>query len=430
VTRVTVLGATGSVGRSTLDVLRSLGQGYSVSGLSAGSRWRELAQAVREFRPRRIALADSEAAAELSRAVDLDGASLYAGPNAATELVASDDADVVVSAIVGAAGLEPTLAAVRRARRVALANKESLVMAGPLLLREAARAGSTLLPVDSEHSAIFQAALSGRREEIRRVILTASGGPFRTKSAEELASVTAEEALRHPTWRMGPKITIDSATLMNKALEIIEARWLFDLDPARIEVWIHPQSVIHSMVEFVDGSVIAQAARADMRLPIQYALTYPERRPASAHALTIDDMAELRFERPDFERFPALELGYRAAREGGLAGAALNAANEVAAEAFLAGRCAFVDIARTAARVMDEFAPGAARAATSEGPHRAELSLERIWDVDRRSRETARRLLGLDDARDGSSAAAPGCQWRPRDANGVADEVSAGGGTA
>ena len=249
------------------------------------------------------------------------------------------------------------------------------------MLEEAARSGATLLPVDSEHSAIFQAKISGRPREIRRVILTASGGPFRGRPPEELERVTAEEALEHPTWSMGPKITVDSATLVNKALEVIEARWLFGLEPDRIEVWVHPQSVVHSMVEFVDGSIVAQLGPTDMRLPIQYALTYPERRAGPLAGFRLEDMASLTFERPDTGRFPGLELGFRAAREGGTAGAVLSAANEVVVDAFLKGECRFTDIPRTIAGVMD-------RLEVVEEP-----TLDDIWSADRRARKEARKTV-------------------------------------
>ncbi|MHC4250404.1 MAG: 1-deoxy-D-xylulose-5-phosphate reductoisomerase [Planctomycetota bacterium] len=382
-TGVAILGVTGSIGRSTLDVIRSLGDGYRVVAMSAGSRWEALAEAAAEFRPARVALADEAAARSFRDSGSLDGAVLHAGPDAAAEIAACEDADIVVSAIVGAAGLEPTLAAVRAGKRVALANKEALVMAGGLVLEEARASGATLVPVDSEHSAVFQAKAAGSDREVKRIILTASGGPFRDRGAEEFDAITADEALRHPTWDMGPKITIDSATLMNKALEIIEARWLFDVEPSQIDVWIHPQSVVHSMVEFVDGSVVAQLGLPDMRLPIQYALTYPERVRAERAPLGADDMSRLTFERPDTGRFPALELGWRAAREGGTAGAALNAANEVAAGAFLRGDCAFTDIPRAVETAMDARVPV------------GEARLKDIWEADAAARAVARRELAL-----------------------------------
>jgi 1-deoxy-D-xylulose-5-phosphate reductoisomerase len=380
---VAILGATGSIGRATLDVVRSLGCDFGVTGLAAGSRWEPLVEAVAEFNPRLVALADAEAAERLKTALRSEEVEIISGPDAATRVATDEDADVVVSAIVGAAGLEPTLAATRLGKRVALANKEALVMAGPLMLDEAARSGATLLPVDSEHSAIFQARIAGRPQEVRRIVLTASGGPFRGCSADDLERVTAAEALDHPTWSMGPKITVDSATLVNKALEVIEARWLFDVDPGRIEVWIHPQSVVHSMVEFVDGSIVAQLGATDMRLPIQYALTYPERRPGPLAGFQLEDMASLTFEKPDTARFPGLELGFRAAREGGTAPAVLNAANEVAVGTFLSGGCLFTDIPRTIHEVMD-------RRDVVDEP-----TLEDIWLADRQAREEARAALGV-----------------------------------
>jgi 1-deoxy-D-xylulose-5-phosphate reductoisomerase len=268
-------------------------------------------------------------------------------------MVTDADIDVVVTAVVGAAGLHGTWAALEAGKSVAVANKETLVMAGPLVVDLAKRRNARLLPVDSEHSAIFQALQGGRRNEVERIVLTASGGPFRGRTAAELADVTAADALRHPTWRMGPKITVDSATLMNKALEIIEARWLFDLDPDRIEVIIHPESVVHSFVEFVDGSILAQLSPPDMRLPIQYALTFPERVAGPARRLRWDELEAWRFERPDRDTFPALELGYEVARRGGTCGAVLNAANEAAVSRFLAGQLAFLDIPRACRAVLD-----------------------------------------------------------------------------
>jgi 1-deoxy-D-xylulose-5-phosphate reductoisomerase len=259
----------------------------------------------------------------------------------------------VLTAIVGAAGLEGTWAALEAGKTVAVANKETLVMAGPLVMELAHRRGAAVLPVDSEHSAIYQAMQSGRHSEVERVVLTASGGPFRGRRAAELANVTVEDALRHPTWRMGPKITIDSATMMNKALEVIEARWLFGLEPEQIEVIIHPESIIHSFVEFKDGSVLAQLSPPDMRLPIQYALTYPERVAGPTRRLNWRELSALRFEQPDHDTFPALQLGLEVARRGGTCGAVLNAANEAAVGRFLAGKLRFVDIPRVCRDILE-----------------------------------------------------------------------------
>jgi 1-deoxy-D-xylulose-5-phosphate reductoisomerase len=291
------------------------------------------------------------------------------------EAVSSSAVDVVVAAIVGSAGLRGTWAAVEAGKVVALANKETLVMAGSLVTQRARQTGATILPVDSEHSAIFQALSAGRRQEVRRVILTASGGPFRSHSPAALAHVTVEEALAHPTWNMGRKITIDSATLMNKALEIIEARWLFDLRADQIDVVIHPQSIVHSLVEFVDGSVVAQLSPPDMRLPIQYALSYPERWPSEARKLDWAQQISFSFFPPDFERFPALKLGLDAATQGGTAGAVLSAANEAAVSAFLAGELQFSEIVPTCRRVLDRH------------PFNPSPTLEQLFELDRWARE-------------------------------------------
>jgi 1-deoxy-D-xylulose-5-phosphate reductoisomerase len=268
-------------------------------------------------------------------------------------MVTDPDVDLVVNAVVGAAGLEGTWAALQAGKSVAVANKETLVMAGPLVMELARKHNAALLPVDSEHSAIFQALAGGRHTEVERIVLTGSGGPFRGKTKAQLAEVTVGEALCHPTWRMGKKITIDSATLMNKALEIIEARWLFDIPADRIEVILHPESVIHSFVEFKDGSVLAQMSPPDMRLPIQYALTYPDRLPGPARRLNWRELSAWHFEQPDHETFPALQLGYEVARRDGTCGAVLNAANEAAVERFLAGDLRFVDITRVCRAVLD-----------------------------------------------------------------------------
>jgi 1-deoxy-D-xylulose-5-phosphate reductoisomerase len=315
--RVVILGSTGSIGTSSLDVLRQLGPDFELVGLAANRRWERLAEQVAEFRPRRVALASADEFGRLAEAVGRDGVELSCGPQSLIELAAADGVDIVVNAIVGAAGLGPSLAAVRAGKTLALANKESLVMAGALLTRAAAESGSRIIPVDSEHSAVFQALRCGRADEVRAIWLTASGGPFRTRPLDELAGVTPQEALRHPNWSMGPKVTVDSATMMNKALEVVEAKWLFGLEVAQIRVLIHPQSIVHSMVEFLDGSTIAQLGLPDMRVPIQYALTYPQRRPSAVAGARLAEAGRLDFEEPDLERFPALALGYRAAEAGG-----------------------------------------------------------------------------------------------------------------
>jgi 1-deoxy-D-xylulose-5-phosphate reductoisomerase len=381
--RVVVLGSTGSIGTNCLDVIASLGGRLQAVGLSAHSRWRELfAQAVRH-RPRWVALTDPEAArqADVRR---LEGAAeLLTGPDAVARMAGAPDVDVVVSAIVGAAGLAGTWAALEAGKTVAVANKETLVMAGPLVMDLAAERGARLLPVDSEHSAIFQALQAGRPAEVERVVLTASGGPFRGRKRAELEDVTVDEALKHPTWRMGPKITVDSATLMNKALEIIEARWLFGLPPERIRVLIHPESVIHSFVEFTDGSVVAQLSPPDMRLPIQYALTYPERVAGPARRLPWGELGCWHFEQPDPETFPAIQLGYEVAAAGGTAGAVLNAANEAAVDRFLASELRFLDIPRVCRAVLDHH------------HFSARPTLAELGRLDRWARQEVARWLAL-----------------------------------
>jgi 1-deoxy-D-xylulose-5-phosphate reductoisomerase len=349
--RIVVLGSTGSIGTNCLDVIDALDGVLEAHGLSAHTSWEKLFEQARRWRPRWVTITDP-ASARQADAADLDGMDLLVGEEGVARMVSDPETDTVVTAIVGAAGLTGTWAALEAGKTVAVANKETLVMAGPLVMELAARRGARVLPVDSEHSAVFQALAAGRPEEIARIVLTASGGPFRGKSRAELEQVTVEEALQHPTWRMGPKITIDSATLMNKALEVIEARWLFGLPPEKIEVIIHPESVIHSFVEFTDGSVLAQLSPPDMRLPIQYALTHPQRLPGPARRLNWADLGAWHFEQPDQDTFPALQLGYEVARRGGTCGAVLNAANEAAVGRFLAGALPFLDIPRVCRDVL------------------------------------------------------------------------------
>lgn len=351
--RVAVLGSTGSVGTSTLDVVRHLPDRLEVAGLVAHSKWEQLAEQCREFRPRVAVICDPESFARADRSLFPPGTELLGGPDAACDLAAAPDVDVVLSAVVGAAGLHGTWAALEAGKTVALANKETLVVGGPLVTELAARRGAKLLPVDSEHSAISQALTGHGPDDVARVVLTASGGPFRGRSAAELESVTPQQALRHPTWQMGPKITVDSATLMNKALEVIEARWLFGLRADRIDVIVHPESVVHSFVEFADGSVLAQLSPPDMRLPIQLALLHPARLPGPAKRLDWGALSALHFEPPDRETFPALNLGFEVAARGGTCGAVLNAANEAAVERFLARSLPFPDIARCCRAVLD-----------------------------------------------------------------------------
>jgi 1-deoxy-D-xylulose-5-phosphate reductoisomerase len=374
--RVVVLGSTGSVGTSTLDVIRTLSDRYCVVGLAANSSADKVAAQAKLHGVATVALED-EVAGDRVRAL-VPGATVLAGPGSALELVRRVDADVVVQATVGAAALATTFAAIEKGGLVALANKECLVMAGSILLAAAKRSGATVVPVDSEHSAIFQCLRTGRADEVERIILTASGGAFRDRPLADLPRVTPAESLKHPTWTMGPRITVDSATMMNKALEIGEAVALFGLPPERIRVVIHPQSIVHSMVEFRDGSVVAQMSRPDMRLPILFALAYPDRPLYEAVRFDVRDFAKLTFADPDPERYPAIELGYRAARAGGTAGAAMNAADEVAVGDFLAGRIPFPEITRRVAAALDRE--------LARPNSRREPSLPDILDADRRAR--------------------------------------------
>jgi 1-deoxy-D-xylulose-5-phosphate reductoisomerase len=376
--RVLLLGATGSIGRSTLKVLRELRDSHALVGASAWNDVEGLARITDEFGLEHVAIA-SERAAEM--AARLPRVRLYRGNPGLTEIVHGCSPDLVLSGVTGAAGLPAALEAVRLGKTLAIANKEPLVMAGPLILRLARESGASLIPVDSEHSAIFQALDGERHDRVRRLFLTASGGPFRGRSSAELMQVTREQALRHPTWNMGAKITIDSATLMNKALEVVEARWLFDQPASAIEVLVHPQSIVHSMVEFTDGSILAQLGVPDMMVPIRYALTYPDRGITSDSFFDLARFQTLTFEEPDREAFPALALGFEAARRGGTAGAVLNAANEVAVASFLNGELPFHLIARTVASVIESI------------PIKAEPDLPDIIDADRLARKEALRCM-------------------------------------
>jgi 1-deoxy-D-xylulose-5-phosphate reductoisomerase len=354
---VTVLGATGSIGRRTLELIAAFPDQFRVGGLAArGSDVALVAEQVRAHRPAAVALLDRAAVDRLARELPAPRPELLGGPEGLASLAAEVPADVVLSALVGAAGLVPTLAAIRAGRMIALANKEPLVMAGALMTRAARDHGVRLLPVDSEHSALFQCLASAAPREVRRLVLTASGGPFRGWARPALGSVTVEQALRHPTWRMGAKITIDSATLMNKGLEVVEAHWLFGVPFEQIDVVVHPQSIVHSMVEFVDRSVLAQLGMPDMGIPILYALAYPARLPCPAPALDLVGLGTLTFEAPDEAAFPCLALARQAGRAAGAAPLVLNAANEVAVAGFLAGRCGFMEIPRLIGDALDTHA--------------------------------------------------------------------------
>ncbi|MDR1069587.1 MAG: 1-deoxy-D-xylulose-5-phosphate reductoisomerase [Gracilibacteraceae bacterium] len=383
--RIAVIGSTGSVGTQTLAVVAAAGRRLSVGALAAGADAAALEEQVRRFRPELAVLADEEKAAELRvRLRDLP-VRVAAGRTGVLEAAALRDADTTVIAVSGCAGLAPTLAAIEAGKRVALANKETLVAAGELVMAAVRRKKTALLPVDSEHSAVFQALRAGRRSEAARLILTASGGPFLGWSAEALEKVTPAEALRHPRWRMGPKITVDSATMMNKALEVIEAHFLFDMPYEKIAVLIHPQSFVHSMVEFVDGSVLAQAGEPDMRLPIQYALSYPRRWPLRPQPADSPAERTLTFVSPGKYEFPALALGRRCALAGGTVPAVMNAANEVFVRAFLAGDLKFSQIVPLTGRVADAHRAGPAD--TPDAVFRAE-------DWARRRAETELAAVG------------------------------------
>ena len=353
---IVVLGSTGSIGRSALEVARAL-DGVRVVGLSAFSNWEVLAEQVRTCEPKWVAIADEEAGRRLAARFPVRRFELFTGPEAILTLVREVQADTVLSAVVGGVGLRPALETLRRGIPLALANKEALVMAGELLMAEAEKKCVPVIPVDSEHSAIFQILKSSRAGEIRRLIITASGGPFLRRSRKDLERVTPEEALQHPCWRMGTKVTVDSATFMNKAFEVIEAHHLFGLPLEKIEVVIHPEAVVHSLVEFCDGSVLAQLSHPDMRIPIQYALTYPERLPAERKTLDLAALGTLRFQKVDEKQFPALGLGYEAVRKGGTYGAAFAACDEEAVRLFLEGKVRFLDIYRICLEVLEDFLP-------------------------------------------------------------------------
>ncbi|HJZ82845.1 MAG TPA: 1-deoxy-D-xylulose-5-phosphate reductoisomerase [Pyrinomonadaceae bacterium] len=382
---VAILGSTGSIGCNTLRVIEALGpEHFRVIALGAGRNVPQLADQIARHQPELVSL-DSEASApqligELAKR-NLPAPRLVFGEPGLVEVARHAKADCVVSATVGAVGFVPTLRALEAGKRVALANKETLVMAGELMTRAAERSGAELLPVDSEHNALHQCLRGEKRNEVRRIILTASGGPFRARDKAAMSTVTVAEAMKHPTWNMGAKITIDSATLMNKGLEVIEAHWLFGFDPDKIDIVVHPESIVHSMIELIDGSVIAQMGVTDMRHAIQYALTYPERRQTELPPLDLAQLSSLHFEAPDVERFPCISLAYRALRTGGTLPAALNAANEEAVQAFIDERIMFSDIPRVIETVMDSHRPSEVK------------DLDSILAVDRNARISAQAAI-------------------------------------
>ena len=341
---ISVLGSTGSIGTQTLDVVRKSEGELKVSALAAGRDISGLEKQVREFKPGLVCVGDADLAGDLKTALKDTETKVVSGMEGLIEVSTVPEADTVVTAVVGMMGIKPTISAIESGKDIALANKETLVTAGHIIMPLAKEKGIKILPVDSEHSAVFQCLTAEPEAAVDNIILTASGGPFRGYSADQLEKVTLEQALAHPNWSMGKKITIDSATMVNKGLEVIEAKWLFDVTQDHIKVVVHPQSIIHSMVEFCDGAVKAQLGTPDMRLPIQYALTYPDRRYCSEERLTIEKMASLTFERPDTDTFTCLAAGIRAAEKGGLAPTAANAANEIAVQLFLEGKIGFLQI--------------------------------------------------------------------------------------
>lgn len=375
---LSLLGSTGSIGKNVLAVVRMFPDRFRIVGLSVGKNIKELAAQVLEFEPECISVADESSVAPLADMLPAKyRQKIFWGSHGNRKVAIVDAAEMVVSAVVGAVGLLPTLDAIAVGKDIGLANKETLVMAGRLVMQAVQESGVALLPIDSEHSAIFQALEAGRRRDVGMIILTASGGPFRAMAQEDLASVTPAQALDHPNWDMGRKISIDSATLMNKGLEVIEARWLFDVAADQIRVVVHPQSIVHSLVEFIDGSVVAQLGIPDMRIPIAYALSYPERIELGLSRLSLSDCGNLSFEKPDYERFPALRLAFDVMAEGGVKPAVLNAANEIAVAAFLNEEISFTDITSVVAVTLDRFNSG------------DDLDLDTILAADAQAREFA-----------------------------------------
>jgi len=380
---IVILGSSGSIGLQTIDVVKRYPELFNVVGLDVNKSIDALEQQIKELRPKAVVVVDAEKAQELSRRIA--GTSnipeLLTSIEGLEQLAAHPEADLVLNALVGSVGLRPTLAALRAGKTLALANKESMVAGGAIVAKVREETGAEILPVDSEHNAIFQCMVGERKREIKRLIVTASGGPFRGRTFSELESVTVEEALKHPRWTMGPKITIDSATLMNKGLEVIEAHWLFDLPYEQIDVIVHPQSIIHSMVEFEDGSIKAHLGQTDMRIPIQYTLSYPDRLPAPLPSLDFVEVGKLTFEKPDVRNFPCLAYAYEAIRLGKTYPAVLNATNEQAVAAFLSKKIRFTDIPNIIKQVIERHEPG------------DETDLGIVLETEHRAREYADRLI-------------------------------------
>ncbi|MBU3700075.1 MAG: 1-deoxy-D-xylulose-5-phosphate reductoisomerase [Candidatus Kapabacteria bacterium] len=378
---ITVLGSTGSIGTQALDIIGRMGKGANLRWITCNTRWMDMAEQVRRYRPYGVAIRDEQACAEFRRNVPEFTGPVLCGEEGICQAAADSDNDVVLSAMVGFSGVVPTMAAIEAGHVIGLANKESLVSAGSVLMPAVERHGATLLAVDSEHSAIAQCLIGEHRADVEKLVITASGGPFRTLPAEALRSVTPQQALKHPNWSMGAKITIDSATLMNKGFEVIEARWLFDLQGDRIDVLVHPQSIIHSMVQFIDGSVKAQMGVPTMLVPIQYALSYPRRWPLDIPRMDLASMGSLTFERPDLDRFPCLAIAYEVLASGGSSGTVVNAANEVAVAAFLNEGLAFTDVPVVIRRTLDHM------------EHVAHPSLADVIAIDAEARRIATEFL-------------------------------------
>ena len=380
-TKISILGSTGSIGRNCLEVISRSKNKWQVVGLSAGRNRELFRKQVVEFRPEILSLEREEDAAEFRREYPESSVKIFHGQKGAEAVARYEKSDIVVSAITGINGLRPTLGAIKAGKRVALANKESLVVAGPLLMETAKRTGAQIVPVDSEHSGVFQCLAKEEQNHVKKVILTASGGPFFRLSAEEMKNKTLDEALNHPRWKMGKKVTIDSATLMNKGLELIEARWLFSLEPEQLDMLIHPQSIVHSLVEMRDGSVLAQLSPTDMKIPIQYALTYPDREEALLPSLDLSQVRALEFYKIDDEKFPLVKLAREALEEGGSTPVVLNTANEVAVEAFIEGKIPFSGIAEIVAETVEN--------------HKTKKigGLEEIFDIDRETKLKTRNFI-------------------------------------
>ncbi|HLG24109.1 MAG TPA: 1-deoxy-D-xylulose-5-phosphate reductoisomerase [Candidatus Nanoarchaeia archaeon] len=376
--RISILGSTGSIGTQSLDVIRKYPEKFKVVGLTAGNNSELLIKQIKEFKPKAVAIMDKSKVADL---LNFSSCQVFSGTEGLNKIASLSEADTVINSLVGSSGVEPTYSAIKAKKNIALANKETLVAAGSVIMEEAEKNNVTVMPIDSEHSAIFQCLNGENKKEVEKIIITCSGGPFKNFSGEELKNVTAKDALKHPTWNMGAKITIDSSTLMNKGFEVIEAHWLYGTNYDKIEVVIHPQSIIHSLVEFRDKSVIAQLGIPDMRIPIQYALSYPERLESSSESLSLSKIKSLEFKEPDFEKFPCLKYAFEAGKTGGTMPCVMNAANEIAVHAFLNDKISYLDIAIIIKKMMDDHN-------LIKNPN-----LQEILEVDRKVKEETKKVI-------------------------------------